>query len=171
METEIILPFAPEFTAYSYRNVFTRITSPGLPSVERNTGYQTVTNIPTIAMSQRLGQRSLSTLDKTVKQRNSNDPRFANSYNPEHLSTDWRAYTALDYLLIDLEAWQQIEQAQRRAILEWVRLGGILDIFGTEGGLFRPRTEVPISMPSKSTASSTPARPIPTPASALGSST
>ena len=135
VETEIILPFAPEFTAYSYRNVFTKITSPGLPSVERNTGYQTVTNIPTIAMSQRLGQRSLSTLDKTVKQRNSNDPRFANSYNPQQLSTDWRAYTALDYLLIDLESWRQIDQAQRRAILEWVRLGGILDIFGTEDDL------------------------------------
>ena len=67
VETEIILPFAPEFTTYSYRNLSTKISSPGLPSVERNTGYQTVSNIPTIAMSQRLGQRSLSTLDKTVR--------------------------------------------------------------------------------------------------------
>lgn len=132
VETEILLPLAPEFTAYSYRNVRTTITSPGLSEVSRNTGYQTVTNIPTIAMSQRLAQRSLSSLDKAVKDRNSNDPRFASSYDPEKLSTDWRAYTALDYLLIDLQSWQQLEQSQRRAILEWVRLGGILDIFGTE---------------------------------------
>ncbi|MDF1859261.1 MAG: hypothetical protein P1U87_03545 [Verrucomicrobiales bacterium] len=132
VDHQILLPFAPEFTTYSYRNLISTVRSPGLPEISRNTGYQTVNNIPTIALSSQLASRSLATLDKEVKDRNSNDPRFGDPYETEKLPDTWRGYAGLDLLLVDRPSWKKLEQAQRRAILEWVRLGGGLEIFLTD---------------------------------------
>lgn len=129
---EILLPVAPEFTAYSYRRLEVRVTSPGLDDYSRNHGYQTVQTLPTIAMSRDLSTRSLARLDDAAKKRNSSDPRFATSYVPDNLPTSWEGYTGLDNLLITVPEWKGLGDTRRRAVLEWVRLGGQLDLYVAE---------------------------------------
>lgn len=127
----LVLPFAPEFTAYSYRNVRATISSPGIEEIARSEGYQTVVTIPTIAMSRALAARSLTRLDDEAQTQDSSNPRFADSFEPESLPSDWVAYTGIDVLMIDFPAWQALSPAQKRAVRDWIRSGGQLDLFLT----------------------------------------
>jgi len=126
---EIAFAFAPEFAAYSYRNLEIEITSPGLRPINRSHGLQTPSTLPSIAMSQALASRNLSRLNEAAKSRNSSDPVFASSFSPGELPTQWVALTGIDQLLIDLDEWESLAEAQRRALLEWVRLGGGLNFY------------------------------------------
>tara|TARA_R110002096_G_scaffold332616_2_gene526652 strand:+ start:1004 stop:2827 length:1824 start_codon:yes stop_codon:yes gene_type:complete len=126
---EITMPVSPSFTAYSYRYLNTKISSPGLPSKSRSNGYQTNDHYATLAISKTLARRSLSDLDEFMQNRGTSDTRFAFSYDPEHLPSSWEGYSSLDALLVDHESWNAASTAQRRATLEWVRLGGRLDVF------------------------------------------
>tara|TARA_R110000850_G_scaffold242043_3_gene366691 strand:+ start:3509 stop:5320 length:1812 start_codon:yes stop_codon:yes gene_type:complete len=132
VKREMVMPIAPSFTTHSYRYLNTHVSSPGLPSHSRSSGHQANQNYPTLAISKQLARRSLTDLNDYLKNRSSSDTRFAQSFNPEQLPTGWKSYTALDGLLIDVESWAEINKSQRRGILEWVRLGGRLDIFAPE---------------------------------------
>ncbi len=129
---EVTLPFPPEFTSYSYRNVEATFSSPGLDQVKRSQGYQMNDGLPTLAISQRLATRSLAKLDNSLKKKNSGIQRFADSFEPNFLPGDWKAYTGLDALLIDLQSWNELNASPKRAILEWVRLGGKLHLFASK---------------------------------------
>jgi len=129
---ELYLPVAPIFTTYSYRSVGVEVTSSGLSSITRSANHETNDKFPTIAISKVLARRSLSDLDDHVQNRTPGDTRFALPFLPDQLPINWRGYSALDALLIDHKSWDALEDAQERSILEWVRLGGRLDIFTTE---------------------------------------
>ena len=129
---EVYLPVPPIFTTYSYRNVSVEVSSPGLNNLSRSVGHETNDNSPTLAISKALARRSISDLDDHIQNRGASDKRFALPFLPEHLPVNWRGYTGLDGLLIDKDSWDGLDDAQERAVLEWVRLGGRLDIFTTE---------------------------------------
>lgn len=131
---EIYLPQAPLFTSYAYGNVRVDITSPGLNQLARSVGHQTNNDFPTLGISRPLARRSLQDLDDRVKKRASGDARFALPYLPEQLPINWRGYSSLDCLLIDLNSWEGLNDAQTRSLLEWVRMGGRLDVFVPESG-------------------------------------
>ena len=126
---EVILPFAPNFAAYPYRNLEATFTSGGLNPISRSTGYQVNSDFPTLALSQALATRSLAKLDDIIKKKGSSDQRFGEAFDAERLSSEWRAYTGLDVLLIDFKTWKTVASGPRRDILEWVRTGGNLHIF------------------------------------------
>ncbi len=136
VQHDITFQFSPSFAAYDYRDLQITVNSPGLNSTTRNAGDQTNQNFPFLAISKALGQRSLSALDDAVTKQNSSDYFFAKSFEPEDLPTDWIGYTALDFLLLDQDSWNSLGEIQRQAILSWVRLGGNLDIYTTDGGVF-----------------------------------
>lgn len=129
---DIVFRFAPAFAAYDYRNLTINVESPGLKDFRRSTNDQTNQDFPTIAISKPLGQRSLASLDDVVKKQNGSNQYFAKSYEPKALPPDWLSYTALDFLMIDLRSWNNLRDAQMRAILSWVRLGGNLDIYSED---------------------------------------
>ena len=129
---ELYLPIAPLFTTYSYHNTKVEVSSPGLGTVSRSVGHETNDDFPTVAISKVLARRSLSDLDDHVQNRSPSDTRFALPYLPEQLPVNWRGYSALDAIMIDHKSWEALEDSQRRGMLEWVRLGGRLDIFTTE---------------------------------------
>lgn len=126
---EVILPFAPNFVAYPYRNVEATFTTSGLNQISRSTGYQINSDFPNLALSQALATRSLAKLDDIIEKRGTSDQRFGESFDGAELSSEWRAYTGLDALLIDFKTWKSIAAGPKRAILEWVRTGGNLHVF------------------------------------------
>ena len=130
---ELYLPIAPLFTTDSYyHNTRVEVSSSGLDTISRSVGHETNDDFPTVAISKVLARRSLSDLDDHVQNKSPGDTRFALPYLTERLPINWRGYSALDALLIDHKSWEALDDAQRRGILEWVRLGGRLDIFTTE---------------------------------------
>lgn len=129
---DIVLPFAPGFLGYTYRNVEVNFLSPGLNAISRSTGYQVNDSFPTLAVSKRIAARSLAKLDDLVRKKNSSNQRFGDSFEPESLPGDWKAYTGLDALLIDFQTWNSIQSRAKRALLEWVRLGGTLHVYYSE---------------------------------------
>jgi hypothetical protein len=129
---EIYLPVAPLFAAYTYRSVRVNITSPGLGQLTRSIGHEANDIFPAIGISKALARRSRFELDEHVKNRTPGDARFALPYLPEQLPINWRGYSSLDCLLIDLKSWEGLNDTQTRSLLEWVRMGGRLDIFVPE---------------------------------------
>lgn len=54
---------------------------------------------------------------------------FAGSFLPQTLSSDWRAYSGTDILMMTATDWEEIPPGAKTAILQWNRLGGRLIIY------------------------------------------
>jgi len=97
---EVVLPFAPAFLAYDYRNLEITASAPGLASETRSHGEQTPEAFPLLAISKSLAERSLTRLDDAVRVANSSNPSFGKRFDPGQLPVDWIGYTGLDALLL-----------------------------------------------------------------------
>lgn len=126
---EVMLPFAPNFASYTYRNLEATFSSPGLNPISRNSSYQVNETFPSLALSQPLATRSLARLDDIIKKKGRSDLRFGESFEATELPSDWKGYTGLDAILFDRETWLSLGSGPKRAVLEWVRLGGTLHVF------------------------------------------
>ncbi|HWB03658.1 MAG TPA: hypothetical protein VG796_11585 [Verrucomicrobiales bacterium] len=58
---------------------------------------------------------------------------FATLYSPALLPSEWRGYAGLDALAITSDEWFALQPGVKTAILHWVRLGGVLDVFSKKG--------------------------------------
>ncbi|NLT70854.1 MAG: hypothetical protein GXX91_09190 [Verrucomicrobiaceae bacterium] len=130
---EVTLAFAPAFLAYPYRNLTIHVSATGFPVESRHHGEATNETFPTLAISKPLAQRSLSRLNDAVKRANSSNPTFAKPFEVSYLPSEWEGYSGLDGLLMDRASWLSLTPGQRQALIAWVRLGGILDIYREEG--------------------------------------
>jgi hypothetical protein len=133
---EITLAFAPAFLAYDYRNLTVTVGATGFATETRHLGEQTNQSFPGLAISQPLAQRSLARLDDAVRKENSSNQNFAKPFDISSLPSEWDGYSGLDGLLIDLDSWLSLSLVQRQAILAWVRLGGMVDVYAEEGVTF-----------------------------------
>ncbi len=132
---EILVPVPTAIENSNYRNLVISISSRGLSSASTNDSNQVHTQWPGIAISKKLALRSLSQLNDQANRSGHGTDVFGGKYEPEMLpSTDWRAYSGLDLLLIDAEEWNAVPAGPRKAIREWVRQGGRLDIYAKEQG-------------------------------------
>ena len=136
---EITVPIPPAFaTSSSYRSLTITAMSSGLDVAHRSQSEDTDPDWPTVAISTKLAQRSLSKLNEAKKKRHggrSSNKTFAYDYEPDTLPTEWIGYSCLDALLIDDEAWNKLRSSQTRAIFEWVRLGGKLHVYSADPNL------------------------------------
>lgn len=126
----LILPFAPSFLSYNYRNLEFQVSASGLPGEVFRHTETLPESFPILAMSSALARQSLLDLNRDVAAKNSNNPYFAKEFEAEDLPTDWIAYSGLDALLMDADLWGTVTSAQRQAMIAWVRLGGRLDLYG-----------------------------------------
>ncbi len=135
---EVNVPIPPSFVANSsYRGMTISAFAPGLTMVTRNDNEQADPAWPTILLSKKLAQRSLSKLTdarkKSTKSSHSSSRfRFGYSYEPSMLASDWLGYTAFDVLMIDKSEWNSLKPSQKQAIFEWIRMGGRMDIYAKE---------------------------------------
>ncbi|MAS92804.1 MAG: hypothetical protein CMO55_06360 [Verrucomicrobiales bacterium] len=144
---EVTARMAPSFAAYTYRNLTLSVSSPGLESMSRNYSQSTNADFPTLGMSKKLARSSLTRLSDELKKINSSNQTFAHDVDVDALPSDWLGYTCLDAILLDEEDWTLVSQAQRQAILAWVRLGGRLDIF-SENASDLSEFGIPLARPS-----------------------
>lgn len=125
---DVLLPLTPHFINSAYRTFTTEVYTSGQKTERRDNSFDDNETLAIVALSEKLATRSLSALDQAWL-RGSSDKRFGLSYDPKNLPSDWRGYSALDVLLIDLPTWKTLPRETVRSILTWVRLGGVLDIY------------------------------------------
>lgn len=116
---------------YSSLQIRFESTVPGLDSHSGTTYARTdlSAGFPWLAMSNALALKNLPSLNAEATAMDSSISQFAEAFDPTALPTQWRGYTSLDSLLIDLPTWEGLLNTQRQAILTWVRLGGSLDVY------------------------------------------
>lgn len=133
IQEDVIFHFSPAFLAYDYRNLEVSINANGLERFNRRNGEETNRDFPQLAVSKTLAQRNLTKLNDLVKKADSQNNFFGHRFEASYLPTNGIGYSALDGLLIDAEALSQISTGQLQAMLSWVRFGGNLEIFFTDG--------------------------------------
>ena len=87
--------------------------------------------------SRGLAGRSIADINKTAQStagRSYGNASFAGLYDPAMLPSDWRGYSGLDVLAISADEWMALQPGMRSAILQWVKLGGWLDVYQQAGG-------------------------------------
>ncbi|MEM9016180.1 MAG: hypothetical protein AAGC68_04140, partial [Verrucomicrobiota bacterium] len=128
---EMELAVLSDFSGYSSRTIKVRVNSPGLEPLDQSQWYQHNGTLPLIGMSRRLARRSLTQLQEAAEKRDSSDQRFAELFTPSNLPTSWSSLSGLEVMMIDLESWQGLQSPQRKAIVEWMRLGGSVSFYLT----------------------------------------
>lgn len=58
---------------------------------------------------------------------------FAAVYDSAMLPADWRGFSGLDVLAITSDEWMALQPGVRTAALQWVKLGGVLELFRKSG--------------------------------------
>lgn len=93
-------------------------------------------DFPSIAMSKPLAAATLSKLEDELEKKMKGASRYGSSqrvfaarFDPAQLPEDWLGYSGLDYLLMRPADWERLNAAQKRAALQWVRLGGALHFY------------------------------------------
>ncbi len=87
------------------------------------------------AFSKALAERSIADINKDAQAKSSywRTP-FAGLYDAAMLPADWRGYSGLDVMAISADEWMAVQPGVRSAILQWVKLGGIVHMYQESGG-------------------------------------
>ncbi|MEQ1748446.1 MAG: hypothetical protein ABL974_03425 [Prosthecobacter sp.] len=95
-----------------------------------------VQNFPAIAISKMLADRNHARLKNEVQQRmkksgSRSGPMeiFGSDYTAWDLPEDWRGMSGFDVCLMANTEWLSLKPGQRVAVIQWVRLGGQLDVY------------------------------------------
>jgi len=89
---------------------------------------------PGVAISEHLANRNLSDLKSEAKKRSSSSYRdnFGFVTNVKALGEDWRGLSSVDVFMLSDNEWEKLGARQRRAVDEWIHLGGTLDIYSKD---------------------------------------
>lgn len=95
---------------------------------------RTMNDRPFAAVSQSLGGREATFLNDEARKAvassgYSRDDNAFSSFLPEHLPSDWKAYTGLDVIALNADEWNTLAPGVRTAIRQWALLGGALQVY------------------------------------------
>ncbi|NOY00311.1 MAG: hypothetical protein GXP30_11335 [Verrucomicrobia bacterium] len=146
VDREILVPVPWNFKHSTYRQQNIRIQASGLPSLNTYHSEQFEAGWPNIIISEKLAAKNQTLLSNYLKDKRSKGtttsstsmatstssaPPFASSFDIKLLPDDWRAFIGYDAIMIASDEWLQLRPAVQKAILEWNRFGGILQIYTT----------------------------------------
>lgn len=94
---------------------------------------------PAVAISKSLAQANHARLMDEVEQRakSSSTSRggssrlFGSEFNPADLPEDWLGLSGFDVVMMTGAEWHLLKAGQRLAIIQWARLGGQIDLYGS----------------------------------------
>jgi hypothetical protein len=100
-----------------------------------------VAGFPALALSETLAEFSITQLNKEMaaKLRSSGGgfygkaAAFGSRFELADLPDSWLGYSGFDFILLSGADWQKLKPAVKRALLEWVRLGGKLHVYLSPG--------------------------------------
>ncbi len=98
-------------------------------------------SFPAIAISKSLASANLTRLEEEVESRLAKSKSssrvggavFGSTFDSADLAEDWRGLSGFDGLMITWQEWQRLKPGQRQAVLHWVRLYGLLDVYAEAG--------------------------------------
>ncbi len=133
---ELLVPVAPIVTRspYYYTNGVISVNALGLGKTRTSTSGGRTRDNPAIGISEAVANGNLTPLKKIYEAAGGgsasySSTEFAMSFDPAMLPGDWRGYSGLDALMISSDEWRKLQPAAQQAVLEWVRLGGLLSVF------------------------------------------
>ncbi|MCF6312909.1 MAG: hypothetical protein L3J39_10710 [Verrucomicrobiales bacterium] len=138
---DLLVPVPWSLNHSNYRQEKVEILSPGLAKQNNYSSEQFHGKWPNIIISKKLSLHSLAPLTAYLDTRlnngrsksssSSSKPSvpFASTCDNTMLPADWQSYIGYDALMIAADEWTQLRPAVQKAILEWNRFGGILQIY------------------------------------------
>ncbi|MBL9133561.1 MAG: hypothetical protein JNG86_20285 [Verrucomicrobiaceae bacterium] len=91
---------------------------------------------PAIAISPALADGSITKLNKELQTKGSGSPmhyggdvEFGSQFELDDLPEDWLGYSGFDFMLFSHTDWSKLRPGARRAIEQWIQLGGTLHLY------------------------------------------
>jgi hypothetical protein len=89
--------------------------------------------MPFTAFSEGLAAKSITDINRVAASGSTSarygSPAFATLYDSKLLPSDWRGLSGLDGLALTSDEWTALAPGAKTAILQWVKLGGVLDLY------------------------------------------
>ena len=137
---ELLVPLVTAFVS-DYDNsteLIVRASSPGFQSLTGSMATSYTFEWPSVLISAELNQYNGSLLQTEVASSLSSSHgspgsiQFGGSFDPDDMSSDWRAYCGYDFCLLTDEDWKKMGPGPQSALLRWNRLGGGLVIYAED---------------------------------------
>lgn len=96
---------------------------------------------PALALSETLAEFSMTQLNKETEAKLKSSGGgyyggtrvFGSRFDPGDLPDSWLGYSGFDFVLLSGTDWQKLKPGVRRALVEWVHLGGKLHVYLAKG--------------------------------------
>jgi hypothetical protein len=97
---------------------------------------------PALALSEALAEFSITKLNKELESKlrsgsgghfYGGSAVFGSRFEPADLPESWLGFSGFDFILLSSTDWQKLKPAVKRALLEWVRLGGNFHVYISAG--------------------------------------
>ena len=116
-----------------YHQLTIKASSGQLVPNDGATNDQRATEMPAIAISDRLAQKSLTQLNDEARKAFGTsgyaNAIFGSRFDPGMLPEVWLGFSGFDYVLIADDEWLKLSPGARAALFQWVRFGGQLHLF------------------------------------------
>ncbi len=123
-----MLSTEPASTSWRSQNVNLELTGYGIRSATlRGNSAMNPKALPFLAMSDALHLRSWPVLTKALEKQRIY--LYGSRLTPENMPRQWRGYAGVWRLLITAEEWDGLPTDVRRAVVDWVLMGGELHLF------------------------------------------
>ncbi len=117
------------------------VSGTGFADRQQSQYHNHTDRFPRLAISESLAEYSMSQLNKDLEAEFKSGGRyfggsveFGSRFEPAELPESWLGFSGFDFILLSSTDWQKVKPAAKRALLEWVRLGGRLDVYDSADG-------------------------------------
>lgn len=124
---------ASHTSGLSYHHEFRMIAEvPGIANREYPVHERSIMKLPCIAISPALALTShakLKVAHKSIPSLKGSHDGFGSEFSLSDLPEDWRGLSGFDFLMMTVPEWLSLRPAQRLAVVQWARLGRVLDLY------------------------------------------
>lgn len=117
------------------------ISGTGFDGPPKSDHENRMNGFPALALSESLAEFSITQLNKEMESKAravhgsfyGGATNFGSRFEPADLPDSWLGYSGFDFILLSSTDWQKLKPGVKRALLEWVRLGGKLHVYLSPG--------------------------------------
>ena len=116
------------------------VSGTGFADRQQNQYHNHTDKFPHLAISESLAEYSMTQLKKDLETQlksgggySGGSAEFGSRFEPAELPESWLGFSGFDFILLSSTDWQKVKPGAKRALLEWVRLGGRLDVYDMAG--------------------------------------
>lgn len=126
-----------------------RVQTRGAAPMEAMLADSVTAAAPAVAMSKSLAAKSLTALGDELRRRHSHHGgEVAAVFSAQDLPDEWLGFSGFDVVMLTDDEWLKLPSAVRGALVQWMRLGGELEVHTTEPLLTLDQLGLPASSPA-----------------------